>query len=251
MKARTISVLVLFAVGILLAACGTEPETIGPTGSGGYEGIALDRNASTAIADVWIVFEREDGAVRKEVTTGSNGGYRIELPQGRYRVTASHDGCQTYTTGSGFFVVTGSNFQTGNIFLVCGAESRLPDLVLTNIILKPKPAGYGYENEVIVNTVVRNNGADCEQGFAVWCWFTCAKPQSNSQTYFGMDVTNGLGRNQEVTVGDDALLDLSDCSFQSQREFTCEVDSPFNAGNVVAESDESNNTRTETLLTGR
>ena len=120
----------------------------------------------------------------------------------------------------------------------------LPDLVLTDIILKPKPAGYGYEDDIIINTVVRNNGADCKQGFVVWCSFTC----DGNPTYFsGMQAINGLGSNQEVTLGDDTLLSLSSCSFQSQREFSCTVDSE----NVVTESDESNNTWTEILLTGR
>ena len=92
------------------------------------------------------------------------------------------------------------------------SSPNLPDLVLTDIILKPKPANYGNEDDVIINTVVRNNGADCKQGFVVWCSFTC----DGNPTYFsGMQVTNGLGRNQEVRLGDDSLLSLSSCSFQS------------------------------------
>jgi hypothetical protein len=124
-----------------------------------------------------------------------------------------------------------------------GAASQ-PDLVLTDIIVKPKPAAYGTGDDVIINSVVRNNGADCRQGFIVRCSFNC----DGSETYFsGMQVTNGLGSNQEVALGEDALLSLSSCSFQSQRRFSCSVD----ADNLVAESDESNNSRTEDLLTGR
>jgi len=120
----------------------------------------------------------------------------------------------------------------------------LPDLVLTDIILKPKPAGYGYESDVIINTVVRNDGAACTQGFVVWCSFSCS---GNPRYFSGMELPNGLGSNQQITLGDDALLSLSDCSFQPQREFVCTADSE----NHVAESNESNNDRTEVLQTGR
>ena len=116
--------------------------------------------------------------------------------------------------------------------------------MLTDIIVKPKPAGYGYDDDVIINTVARNNGGDCREGFIVRCSFTC----DGNETYFsGMEVTNGLGANEEVTLGDDALLSLSSCSFQSQRQFSCSVD----ADGLVAESDELNNSRSEDLLTGR
>lgn len=123
-------------------------------------------------------------------------------------------------------------------------SNNLPDLVLINIVLKAKPPGYGQRDDVIVNTVVRNNGADCRQGFIVRCSYGCS---GNPQYFGGMRVTNGLGRNQEITLGDDTLLSLSGCSFESQRQFTCTVD----AEALVAESDESNNSRTEVLLTGR
>ena len=124
------------------------------------------------------------------------------------------------------------------------SSADLPDLVLTDIILKPKPTDYGSKDHVIINTVVGNNGADCKQGFVVWCSFTC----DGNPTYFsGMQVPNGLGSRQEVVLGDDALLSLSSCSFQSQRKFSCTVD----ADDVVTESDESNNAWTEVVLTGR
>lgn len=118
----------------------------------------------------------------------------------------------------------------------------LPDLVVADILLKPKPANY--PDDVIVNTVVRNDGADATVGFIVWCSFSC----NGSPTYFsGMQMTNGLGAGQSATLGDDSLLSLSSCSFTSQREFTCTVDSE----NLVTESNESNNELTETLLTDR
>lgn len=118
----------------------------------------------------------------------------------------------------------------------------LPDLVITDILLKPKPGNY--PDDVVVNTVVRNTSATTNQGFEVWCSFDC----DGSITYFsGMQVTNGLAAGQEVVLGDDALLSLSSCSFRSQRQFTCLVDME----DWVTEADENDNELTETLLTGR
>lgn len=124
----------------------------------------------------------------------------------------------------------------------------LPDLQLLDIILKPKPAGYGSQDDVIINTVVRNNGADATQGFRVWCSFQCKDPAASSPTFFsGMNLPNGLGGGQQVTLGDDSLLSLSDCPFRDSRRFTCEVDQE----DYVKESDETNNTLEEVLMTGR
>ena len=124
----------------------------------------------------------------------------------------------------------------------------LPDLQLLDIILKPKPAGYGYQDDVIINTVVRNNGANATQGFGVWCSFQCKDPAVSSPTYFsGMNLPNGLGGGQQVTLGDDSLLSLSDCPFRGSRTFTCVVDQE----DYVKESDETNNTLEEVLMTGR
>jgi len=124
----------------------------------------------------------------------------------------------------------------------------LPDLVLLDIILKPKSQGYGYEDDVIINTVVRNDGANATQGFTVWCSFQCKDPSTNSPTYFsGMELNNGLGSGQQETLGDDTLLSLSDCPFRDSRKFTCVVDQE----DYVAESNENNNTLEEVLMTGR
>ena len=85
--------------------------------TGGFQDITSDSATGAKIGKVHLVFEREDGAVRQETLSGPSGSYRIDLPQGRYWVTASHDGYETYSTHPGFFVVTGSGIQTGNIFL--------------------------------------------------------------------------------------------------------------------------------------
>jgi hypothetical protein len=71
----------------------------------------------------------------------------------------------------------------------------LPDLVLTDIILKPGLAQY--PDDVIINTVVRNNGADTRQGFIVSCTVPCS---GNPMYFSGMRMSNGLESNQEVIL---------------------------------------------------
>lgn len=124
----------------------------------------------------------------------------------------------------------------------------LPDLVLLDIILKSGPQPGNYEDEVIINTVVQNRGANATQGFNVWCEFRCREEPNWSPTYFsGMNLPNGLGGGQTVTLGDDSWLSLSECPFRGSRTFSCQVD----VEDYVKESDETNNTLEEVLMTGR
>lgn len=124
----------------------------------------------------------------------------------------------------------------------------LPDLVLLDIILKSGPQAGDHQDEVIINTVVQNQGVNATQGFNVWCEFRCREEPNWSPTYFsGMNLPNGLGSGQTVTLGDDSWLSLSDCPFRGSRTFTCEVDKE----NYVQESNETNNTLQEVLMTGR
>lgn len=99
----------------------TNPPVSTPTNElvmGGFQGIVMDQTTGAKVNGAHLIFESEEGAARKEVTTDVNGSYRIELPQGRYRVTASHPDYETYSTGGGFFIVSGSEYQIGNIDLV-------------------------------------------------------------------------------------------------------------------------------------
>ncbi|GIK72988.1 MAG: hypothetical protein BroJett021_19760 [Chloroflexota bacterium] len=124
----------------------------------------------------------------------------------------------------------------------------LPDLILLDIILKSGPQPGAYEDQVIINTVVQNIGANATQGFNVWCEFQCKEEPNWSPTYFsGMNLPNGLGAGQTITLGDDSWLSLSDCPFRGSRTFTCRAD----AEDYVKESDETNNVREEIIMTGR
>ncbi len=99
----------------------TLTRTRTPAPIGGFQGVVFERlsNGSLGqpVANVRIVFEREDGQISREVVSNASGRYQIALPTGRYKVTATHPNYQTYTTGSGFFVVSGTSMQVGNIFL--------------------------------------------------------------------------------------------------------------------------------------
>jgi len=64
---------------------------------------------------VRIVFVSEDGSITKETMSDANGSYHVDLPKGRYRVDAFHDEYEPYSTGGGFFVVTGPGYEVANI----------------------------------------------------------------------------------------------------------------------------------------
>lgn len=120
MTIKKIHVLILFCLLVLLAGCD------------GFRGITSERfydgNLGQKIGGVEITFTSEDGSVTKNVVSDENGSYKISLNEGRYRVTATHPDYHQYSSAPGFFVVTGSGYQTGNIFL---KRKRL-DLVLVS-----------------------------------------------------------------------------------------------------------------------
>lgn len=120
----------------------------------------------------------------------------------------------------------------------------LPDLLISDIILN-QPADAN--DDVVMSVVVQNAGASTTQGFEVACECEC-KEFPGSPLYFSRGkLVNGLGAGQSATLGGDSLLNLSSCPFRPSRTFTCTVD----AGNLVEESDEANNTMAKILLTGR
>ena len=91
------------------------------SGCAGYQGHAYvregDGTIGPTISDVEITFTKEDGSSSYAATTNDTGYYRRKLAKGRYRVTAEHPVFASYDSTPGFFVVSGSSMQTGNIFL--------------------------------------------------------------------------------------------------------------------------------------
>lgn len=97
------------------------PTDITAAAASGYQGTVLERRSDggigAAISGVHITFAHTNGRVTRGVTTDSGGRYRVQLARGAYRVTAKHPDYDDYSSAPGFFVVTGTGYQTGNIFL--------------------------------------------------------------------------------------------------------------------------------------
>lgn len=90
-------------------------------GCRGYQGHSYERESDGSIGPVvpgvTITFVKEDGSIKKSVTSDNNGFYRISLDEGRYWTTATHPGYEDYSSLPGYFVVTGNGYKTGNFFL--------------------------------------------------------------------------------------------------------------------------------------
>lgn len=105
-----------------LALDSCHPPTVPPAcTSSGFGGRAFEREPTGAIGStipgVKITFIRENGDRGGSITTDSAGAYRISLCPGRYWVTATHQAFEDYSSVPGFFVVNGSAYSTGNVFL--------------------------------------------------------------------------------------------------------------------------------------
>jgi broad specificity phosphatase PhoE len=93
----------------------------GPAGARGFRGLVRQRLADgglgPVVADVALRFVKEDHSLVRSAISDASGRYQVTLPAGRYFVTAASVGFEDYSSAPGFFVVTGSSFQTGNVFL--------------------------------------------------------------------------------------------------------------------------------------
>ncbi len=121
----------------------------------------------------------------------------------------------------------------------------LPDLKVNDIFLAPSLPGYENEDVIFFGTVISNEGANFRGKVSVVCSFSC---RGHSQKYIGgMKVQNGIPSRGQVTLGEKSPLDIGDCYFNSRRLFTCSVDD----GNIIREIDETNNSLSKTLPTGK
>lgn len=87
---------------------------------GGRTGAAYVREADGSIgptlADVAISFVKEDRSEVRTATTDVNGGYAVDLSDGRWVVLATHPDYADHSSSPGFVVVSGST-TTFNVFL--------------------------------------------------------------------------------------------------------------------------------------
>ncbi len=127
------NVLIMILAAIFFTGCTDDYDEITATQPGeieinsssrmanGFQGKAYERLADGSIgptiSGVKITFTKEDGSATYTVYTNSYGSYKVTLPVARYRVVATHWNYDIYDSAPGFFVVNGSGYQTGNIFL--------------------------------------------------------------------------------------------------------------------------------------
>jgi hypothetical protein len=120
---RLASALICFAA--LSAACGsgiarpgpvinTQPAQVGGT----IAGIAKTSDASIAVPGRKVtVIEVKTGA-RHETTTGANGGYTIQVPEGTYRIEIELRPGETLTRQPGETHVGNSDLDTTRDFVI-------------------------------------------------------------------------------------------------------------------------------------
>lgn len=138
--------------------------------------------------------------------------------------------------------------------IVCGVlgllvnpalAADLPDLKVNDIFLAPSLPGYEDQDVIFFGTVVGNEGASFRGEVSVVCSFSC---RGHSQRYVGgMKVLNGIPSRGQVVLGEKTPLEIGDCYFDSRREFTCSVDET----DAIQETDETNNSLSKLLTTGR
>lgn len=114
-----------FYTGNIMLAPKAAPQNNGGTQMGGFQGIVYDSPQGFKIPAVQITFVSEDGTVTQVVTSDANGVYQVDLPQGRYHVSAVHNDYELFQP-DGFFVVPGPGYQIGDIAMIPKAQPPAP-----------------------------------------------------------------------------------------------------------------------------
>ena len=119
MKSRRsllIQLLIIVAVINLLAACagsssGAVPLSVQPTAAdpqvqkqpsrpaiSGVQGNVNDGQTGKELVGVYLNFKSQDGTIIRDTLTDASGAYQVDLPAGRYKVIASLEGYQTFSS---------------------------------------------------------------------------------------------------------------------------------------------------------
>ena len=119
MKSRRsllIQLLIIVAVMNPLAACawsslGVVPLSAQPTtadpqvqkqpsrpASSGVQGKVKDGQTGKELVGVYLNFKSQDGTIIRDTLTDASGAYQVDLPAGRYKVIASLEGYQTFSS---------------------------------------------------------------------------------------------------------------------------------------------------------
>jgi hypothetical protein len=100
------------------------------SGRFGYQGIVYTQDMTQTIPNAVITFSKSDENYVVTATSDASGGYIATLKTGKYYVTATATGFNSYSSVPGFFVVTGvDGYQTGNFFLEAETLSGFQGIV--------------------------------------------------------------------------------------------------------------------------
>lgn len=128
MKIRRLpfTVLALLSLPLLISSLQGQDTSKGKSNNGvsGRTGSVYSASSKEKIPQVRIIFTSEDQKIRKEVVSNENGIYRVELPTGRYKISADHEGYGNYTIGKGFVVVKENDLSTFNISMIKAGEAE-------------------------------------------------------------------------------------------------------------------------------
>jgi len=83
----------------------------------GRQGGAFVEAGGAPIANVALLFIREDGSAAFGAVTSASGRYSISLAPGRYTLLATHPDHEDYNSAPGFSVVRRHTMGTANVFL--------------------------------------------------------------------------------------------------------------------------------------
>jgi hypothetical protein len=113
---------------------------ISPMPPSGFEGTVIDESGAK-IAAVVIDFTSTDGSIKKETLTLSDGKYKVVLPPGAYKVTATHQAYQTYNSDPNDWENEGSGFIYNDIHLLVKVTEEVPLGTLEGIVLDQTTGG--------------------------------------------------------------------------------------------------------------
>jgi hypothetical protein len=84
----------------------------------GFQGLVYNQAITAVISNTIITFSKTDEVYVVTATSDAYGTYQATLKPGKYYVTATATGYNSYSSSPGVFVCTGNNgYQTGNFFL--------------------------------------------------------------------------------------------------------------------------------------
>jgi hypothetical protein len=111
----------------LLAALACHPGPVVTTDPklpvGGTIAGIVSSTAKTAVTDRKVTAVNVDTGARFEATTGTNGGYTIKVPEGRYRLEIELLAGETVAKQPSETRITKSDLDTQRDFVIAGARS--------------------------------------------------------------------------------------------------------------------------------